>query len=211
MNSKPLVNLCLSEFDKKFYEQGYKTVAGIDEAGRGPLAGPVVAAACVIPPGMNIPGIDDSKKLSPKKRALLFTYLTTCLEIDFSIGIIEAATIDEINILQATLEAMSVAIKGLKTEPDCLLVDGLHCPKLTITNEAIVKGDQKSQSIAAASIIAKVTRDQIMQEYHQEYPGYGFGAHKGYGTKAHLEAIKQLGPISIHRKSFEPIKSLKPF
>lgn len=199
----------LTEYEEKCYQKGYKCVAGVDEAGRGPLAGPVVAAACILPEGMIIPDIDDSKKLTPKQRAVLFEILTSNPDIIYAVGIVEPVDIDKINILQATLEAMLISVEKLSSTPDYLLVDGLYCPHTTIPAEGIVKGDQKSQSIAAASIIAKVTRDQMMLSYHQEWPDYGFDKHKGYGTATHLAALKKFGPISIHRKTFEPIKSFE--
>jgi ribonuclease HII len=187
---------------------GYQRIAGVDEAGRGPLAGPVVAAACVIPEGLFIAGVNDSKQLQPSHREELYNQILSNEAIDYGIGIVDAATIDQINILRATFEAMRAAIAALKTEPDYLLVDGLHLPTEKIAGLAIVEGDGKSQSIAAASILAKVTRDRIMVQFHEQWPLYGFSQHKGYGTQEHVEAIHRYGPCPIHRMSFEPIKSL---
>jgi ribonuclease HII len=187
---------------------GYRCIAGIDEAGRGPLAGPVVAAACVIPDGLIIEGVNDSKKLTPLERETLYHKIISLSEIDYGIGIVDSLRIDRINILQATFEAMRNAIASLKCKPDYLLVDGLHLPSSEIPGLPIVEGDGKSQSIAAASILAKVTRDRIMLQYHLQWPEYGFDAHKGYGTADHLQAINKNGPCPIHRMSFEPLKSL---
>ncbi len=199
----------LTEYEDRCYHNGYKCVAGVDEVGRGPLAGPVVAAACILPEGMIIPSINDSKKLTPKQRLIFFEILTSNPEIIFAVGIVEPVDIDKLNILQASLKAMLISIENLSSPPGYLLVDGLHCPHTTIPSEGIVKGDQKSQSIAAASIIAKVTRDRMMLRYHQLWPNYGFDRHKGYGTASHLEALAKFGPISIHRKTFKPIKSFE--
>lgn len=190
------------------YEEGYQVIAGVDEAGRGPLAGPVVAAACVFSRGLVIEGIDDSKKLTPKQREELYQVLVNHPEIDFALGIVEHSQIDAINILRATLEAMAIAVKNLALEPDFLLVDGNQRPPTEIALKTVIKGDSLSQSIAAASILAKHSRDQMMLQFHQEWPQYGFDKHKGYATRTHLQAIQEHGPCPIHRKSFEPIKSL---
>jgi ribonuclease HII len=196
--------------ERRMRSLGFTRIAGIDEAGRGPLAGPVVAAACVIPEGLYIDGVDDSKKLTPAKRHALFEVLTTHPEIDFGIGIVEATIIDQINILQATLRAMIAAIAYLRQKPCCALVDGNQLPKLDIPTFGVVGGDRESQTIAAASIIAKETRDRIMFDLHKQWAHYGFDAHKGYGTREHIDAIKRFGPVPfIHRESFEPIKSMK--
>jgi len=186
---------------------GCKRIAGVDEAGRGPLAGPVVAAACVLPEGALIPGVDDSKKLLPSKRYEVFQRILDLKEIDYAVGIVDVALIDQINILQATFQAMLAAIAGLRQPPDFLLVDGNAMPPTFIPGKPIVKGDALSQSIAAASIIAKETRDALMGKYHEQWPEYGFNAHKGYGTKQHLLAIEKYGPCPLHRMSFEPLKS----
>ncbi len=198
----------LMEFEKKARKDGYKLVAGVDEAGRGPLAGPVVAAACLLPEKLLVPGVNDSKKLTPQQREELFKTLTKNKKVVFGIGIVEHTEIDRINIFQATIVAMLQAIANLDVDPDYLLVDGLKLPHPTIPSLKIIQGDGLSQSIAAASIIAKVTRDRIMQGYHKEFPQYGFDSHKGYGTSRHVDAIYHHGPCSIHRRSFEPIKTL---
>jgi ribonuclease HII len=198
----------LTMFEKDARKKGFKLVAGIDEVGRGPLAGPVVADACILPKGLFIEGVDDSKKLTPEKRESIFQELTNNKKIIFGIGIISPEEIDQINILQATIAAMLLAVANLALSPDYLLVDGLALPHPTIPCLKIIKGDTLSQSIAAASIIAKVTRDRMMIDYHEQWPEYGFDSHKGYGTQKHVDAIYQHGPCSIHRNSFEPIKSL---
>jgi ribonuclease HII len=199
----------MSLWENRARQKGFLHVAGVDEAGRGPLAGPVVAAACVFPDGAALPGIDDSKKLLPLKRFEIFQELMALEGIDYGIGIIDAFVIDQVNILQATFQAMLAAIARLKKAPDYLLVDGNRLPGSAIPGEAVVKGDSLSVSIAAASIIAKVTRDQIMQTFHRQWPYYGFDLHKGYPTRAHVQAIRAHGPSPIHRMSFEPLKSLE--
>lgn len=196
-------------FEARARAKGFRAIAGVDEAGRGPLAGPVVAAACMLPEGRQFPEIDDSKKLSASLREKLFAELTTDPEIFFGVGIVEPALIDQINILQATLLAMVRAVEALQSTPDYLLVDGIHAPKTAIPCETIVRGDALSWSIGAASIIAKVVRDRKMVELHQEDPRYGFAEHKGYGTAAHLAALQKYGPLKgIHRITYEPIKSM---
>lgn len=193
-------------FDKQYYDKGLLTVAGIDEAGRGPLAGPVVAAAVILPQEIIIPGLNDSKQLSAKKRDELFEIIRE-KAVSFFISEVDNDIIDCVNILQATFIAMANAALNMKTVPDICLVDGNHkIPALKMPQEALVDGDAKSAAIAAASVLAKVTRDRIMEKYALEYPGYGFEKHKGYGTKAHLEALKKLGPCPIHRQSFAPVK-----
>lgn len=189
-------------------KQGYRCIAGVDEAGRGPLAGPVVAAACVLPEGAFISGIDDSKKLVASKRYEVFQQILTFPGIDYAVGVVDALIIDQINILQATFQAMVAAISGLRQTPDFLLIDGTGMPPISIPGKPIIAGDSLSQSIAAASIIAKQTRDELMSKYHQEWPEYGFNAHKGYGTKQHLLAIEKYGPCPLHRMSFQPLRSL---
>lgn len=186
------------------YEEKYKLcqyICGIDEAGRGPLAGPVVAGAVILPKDRPILYLNDSKKLSAKKREALYNEIMTS-KAYVGVGIIDAGQIDEINILQATYEAMREAVGKLPVKPEVLLNDAVTIPDVDILQVPIIKGDGKSVSIAAASIIAKVTRDRIMEEYDKKYPGYGFAAHKGYGTKAHIEALKEQGPVPIHRKTF---------
>jgi ribonuclease HII len=189
-------------------ERGFRAVAGLDEVGRGPLAGPVVAAACILPEGALIEGINDSKKLLPSHRSLIYQKILSHPHIEYGIGIIDAKEIDRINILQASLRAMTIAISRLQHQPDFLLIDGNKRPHKPIPGEAIVKGDSLSQSIAAAAIIAKEMRDQLMQAYHEQWPQYQFASHKGYATEEHLLAIQEYGPCPIHRMSFEPLKSL---
>ena len=192
----------LTELENGARAKGYKWVVGVDEAGRGPLAGPVVAAACYIPEGLFFPGINDSKLLLPTKRKMLFAQLKAHADVRFGIGIIESSMIDQINILQAAMQAMREAVQKLPLKPDCLLVDGDRIFTDQIYSEAIVKGDSRSQMIAAASIIAKETRDEIMVQLHQYYPQYGFDEHKGYGTEKHRAALAKYGPCPIHRHSF---------
>lgn len=182
---------------------GYKTVCGIDEAGRGPLAGPVYAAAVILPTGLEIDGLNDSKKLSEKKREMLFDIICE-KAIAYSVGIATEKEIDEINILNATFLAMKRAVEGLEIKPDYALVDGNRYPNINsdIKEEVVVKGDAKSMSIAAASILAKVSRDRFMLEMTQKYPEYCFEKHKGYGTKLHYEKLAEFGPSPIHRMSF---------
>jgi len=182
-------------------------IAGVDEVGRGPLAGAVVAAAVILDPNNPIEGLNDSKALSEKKRDALFPEICE-KALAWSLGRAEAAEIDQINILQASLLAMSRAVEGLNIKPDFALVDGNKLPKLSCPAEAVVKGDSKVAAIAAASIIAKVTRDREMVELDAIYPGYGLAGHKGYPTKAHMAAVEELGVLPIHRRSFGPIKKL---
>lgn len=195
-------------WEKKAQKLGYQRIAGVDEAGRGPLAGPVVAAACILPKGVLIEGVDDSKKLTASERFKIFQQILSLPEVDYGIGIIDALIIDQVNILQATFQAMIAAIACLAKQPDYLLIDGNKMPFTPIPGEPIIKGDSLSQSIAAASILAKETRDQLMIVFHEKWPEYGFSSHKGYGTKAHLLAIEKHGPCPIHRMSFDPLKSL---
>jgi ribonuclease HII len=197
----------LTIFEKEARCQGYQCIAGIDEAGRGPLAGPVVAAACIIPEGIFFPGIDDSKKLTADERNVLFNQLTAHPDIVFAIQDVSPAEIDRINIYQATVKAMLQAVEKLAKTPDILLVDGMSLPHLLIPSKKIIKGDSLSQSIAAASILAKVTRDRMMEKFDEEWPQYGFKRHKGYATEEHFYAIAEHGPCPIHRYSFEPIKT----
>lgn len=194
-------------FERQAHLLGYRCVVGLDEAGRGPLAGPVVAAACYIPIEIDIDGIYDSKQLTADERATTFQKLTTHAKVLCGVGIIENDLIDQINILEASLSAMLIALNQSKIEADYLLVDGLIFPKTKLPGLAIAKGDSLSRSVSAASIIAKYTRDQIMLEHHERWPEYGFNEHKGYATKDHLEALEKHGPCLIHRMSFDPIKS----
>ncbi len=194
----------LNRYEEEARLKGFQWIAGIDEAGRGPLAGPVVAAACMIPAGIFIPQVNDSKKLTPQVRQQVFKRITSDAHILYGIGIIEADEIDRINIYQATIQAMLMAISQLPISPDYLLVDGMHFPPQAFPCLKIIKGDTLSQSIAAASILAKETRDHLMCRYHEQWPHYGFNQHKGYGTPQHLEALNQYGPCAIHRRSFKP-------
>ncbi len=189
----------LKVYEKKYAAFGY--VCGIDEAGRGPLAGPVVAGAVILPPDCQILYINDSKKLSAKKREELYPVIME-EAVAVGVGMVSPQRIDEINILQATYEAMREAIHNLSVEPDILLNDAVTIPEVAIQQVPIIKGDAKSISIGAASIIAKVTRDRLMEEYDKILPEYGFASNKGYGTKAHIEALKTYGATPIHRRSF---------
>ena len=189
----------MREFENKYNDLAY--IAGIDEAGRGPLAGPVVAAAVILPKDIFLPFLNDSKKVTEKRRDVLFDEIKQNA-IAYGIGIASNTLIDEINILQATYEAMREAINALEKTPDVLLVDAVHIPDINIKQVGIVKGDAKSVNIAAASILAKVTRDRLMAEYDKIYPEYGFASNKGYGTATHIAALKEIGPCAIHRKSF---------
>ncbi len=189
----------MREYEERYSSQG--PVCGIDEAGRGPLAGPVVAGAVILPEDCEILYLNDSKKLSPARREALFTEIQK-KAVSWAVGIVDNQVIDDINILQATYEAMRQAIGKLTVTPSVLLVDAVTIPGTDIPQVSIIKGDAKSQSIAAASILAKVTRDHLMTEYDSLYPEYGFAGHKGYGTKAHIEAIKKFGPCTIHRQTF---------
>lgn len=188
-------------------DEGAKTVAGVDEAGRGPLAGPVVVAAVILPFGLFMPGLNDSKKVTPKKRELLYDEILE-KAVAVRVSIVDAATIDRVNIYQATMNGMYESILNLDPKPDKVLIDAVELAKLPMPSLSIIKGDAKSASIAAASIIAKVTRDRMMLKYDAEYPQYGFAQHKGYGTAQHIEALEKYGPCPIHRKSFEPIRSM---
>lgn len=194
-------------YEKQLMCKGFLRIAGVDEAGRGPLAGPVVAAACILPHGVLFENLNDSKQLSASQRERLYFQLTSNSLVQFGIGIVDPATIDEINILQATFLAMKKAVAALSSPPDYLLIDGSQVPSFKIPVQAIVKGDSLSVSIAAASILAKVTRDRMMEQYDEKWPGYGFKKHKGYGTQLHLEAIEKKGPTPIHRMSFRPLFS----
>ncbi len=185
--------------------QGYLNIAGVDEAGRGPLAGPVVAAAVILPEGHIIPGVNDSKKLTEAMRNKLYDRIMS-EAVSVGVGISDSLMVDRINILQATLRAMESAVKELAVHPDCLLIDGISKTSLGIHQKTIKKGDSLSQSIAAASIIAKVTRDRIMEEYDRQYPEYGFAGHKGYGSASHMAAIAEFAPCPIHRLTFRGVR-----
>jgi ribonuclease HII len=197
----------MSVSEKRLRERGFVRIAGVDEAGRGPLAGPVVAAACILPEGAVFQDLNDSKQLNPVQRERLFGQITACPNILFGIGRASVEEIDRHNILQATFLAMQRAVDALSTAPDYLLIDGNQLPVFRVAAEAIVEGDAKSISIAAASILAKVTRDRLMVAWDGSWPQYGFGQHKGYGTKQHLEALRQFGPCPLHRKTFAPVRS----
>ena len=196
----------MDTFEKIAYQEGYQFIAGIDEAGRGPLAGPVVAAAVIFPPGYVNAEINDSKQLSARKREELYEIIKSDA-VAIGMGVVDADIIDRLNILRATLQAMREAVLELSTSPDFLLIDGLQCIPLLTPQKPLVKGDSRSISIAAASIIAKVSRDRIMEMYHRQFPQYNFRQNKGYGTKEHCGAIKQFGMCKIHRKSFH-VKNL---
>ena len=189
------------QIEQSLFEKGYHLICGVDEAGRGPLAGPVCAAAVILPPNVDIPGLNDSKKLSDKRRRELFPMIKE-QAVAYGIGFADHSLIDEINILQATFYAMEQAITQLSVKPDFALIDGNRAKDFGLPLETIVGGDGRSASIAAASVLAKVTRDDYMLQSEQEYPGYGFEIHKGYGTKAHYAALAQKGPCAIHRTTF---------
>lgn len=192
----------LKEIEKEFYDRGVNYIAGIDEAGRGPLAGPVVVACVLLPKDSMIEGVNDSKKVSENKREKLYDLIIQ-EAISYGVGIVYQEEIDEINILQATKKALTMAITQMETNPNIIMVDALNgIDTLGIPYKSIIKGDAKCYSIAAASIIAKVTRDRIMREWDKVYPEYGFAAHKGYGTAKHIAAIKEYGPCPIHRRTF---------
>ena len=192
----------LKKLDKEFYDKGVKLIAGIDEAGRGPLAGPVVVASVILPQDSMIEGVNDSKKISESKREKLYDIIIS-EAISYGIGIIYQDEIDEINILQATKKGLTEAIRQMKIKPNIIMVDALSgIDTLGIPYKSIIKGDAKCYSIAAASIVAKVTRDRIMREWDKVYPEYGFKSHKGYGTAKHIAAIRENGPCPIHRKTF---------
>lgn len=194
--------------ESALHARGLHRIAGVDEAGRGPLAGPVAAAAVILPPGFTLAGLDDSKKLSASKRKALFEKITTDSSIRWAVALAESDEIDHLNILRATHLAMRRAVEALPEKPDHCLIDGLPVKDFPFPHDAIVKGDSKSLSIAAASIIAKVTRDRIMKELDREFPQFGFAKHQGYGTKGHLEALRIHGPCRHHRRSFQPVAQL---
>ena len=197
---------CSLQHERALRGQGWLRVAGIDEAGRGPLAGPVVAAAVVLPEGFHHPELDDSKKLTERSRERLFAELTGHSEIGWAFAVVEAGEIDRLNILRATHEAMRRALTALSVPPDHALIDGRPVLPFPIPQTALVGGDGLSFSIAAASVIAKVTRDRLMVEMEARYPAYGFARHKGYGTALHLAKLRAHGPCAIHRQSFSPVR-----
>lgn len=198
----------MSVCEKRVRAEGFVRIAGVDEAGRGPLAGPVVAAVCILPEGALFESLNDSKQLSPEQREGLYEKIVSFPGVQFGVAKASVAEIDQYNILRATLLAMQRAIKVLVEPPDYLLIDGNRLPESEIPTEALVFGDARSISIAAASILAKVTRDRLMCELDAKWPSYGFKRHKGYATPEHFKALKQWGVCPIHRKSFEPVKSL---
>ncbi|SDB88465.1 RNase HII [Pelagirhabdus alkalitolerans] len=197
--------VAMTQYEHQLYEQNIQYIAGIDEVGRGPLAGPVVAAAVILSPEFDVLGLTDSKQLSEKKREMFASIIEEKAEA-IGVGIVHNDLIDQHNIYQASIMAMEDAIDNLSVEPDYLLIDAVELKRLGYDQQSIIKGDQKSISIAAASIIAKVTRDRMMKVYHKKYPGYGFDQNQGYGTKAHLQGLKENGPSPIHRYSFAPVK-----
>jgi len=201
------------EFERTLWQKNLTRIAGVDEAGRGPLAGPVVAASAILPAKWGkaglpreLEGLNDSKQLTELQREKFFAIIIACGEIEFGIAGVDAAVIDEINILQATHRAMNAALAKLNPQPQHALVDGRPVKTMRVPQTAIVKGDARSYSIAAASVLAKVTRDRLMLEFDRQWPAYGFAGHKGYGTARHLAAIAAHGPCPIHRRSFAPLK-----
>ena len=196
------------EYENDAFSRGYKKIAGVDEAGRGPLAGPVVAASVILPQGFLIEHCNDSKKLSAELRQKLFNEINSNPQIEIGVGIVSSQDIDSMNILRASLLAMTLAIKNMKCQPDYILVDGDYLPSIEIEGRSIVKGDSKCISIAAASIVAKQTRDKIMEHYDKVYNQYGFAKHKGYGTSYHLDMLMRHGPSPIHRKTFLPVRKI---
>lgn len=194
--------------EKLAYNDGATIVAGVDEAGRGPLAGPVVAAACILPREFRHKTLNDSKQLTEQQREEIYSELAARDDVHWATGMSDVAVIDSYNILRATWRAMVLALDSLPVRPDFVLVDGLHVPAIRIRQKAIVKGDAKSFSIAAASVIAKVTRDRLMLQLHEQFPQYNFAQHKGYGTPDHLAALGQFGPCPIHRRTFAPVRVL---
>jgi ribonuclease HII len=205
------------EFERALWNQGVARIAGVDEAGRGPLAGPVVASSAILPAkwaesGLpcELKGLNDSKQLTRMQREKFFAFLTSCGEVEFAVAQMDAAQIDELNILRATHYAMNAALAKLNPQPQHVLVDGLAVKTMRIPQTAIVKGDARSYSIAAASVLAKVTRDRLMLEFDRRWPVYVFAAHKGYGTARHFAAIAAHGPCPIHRHSFAPLRLKEP-
>lgn len=201
------------KYERELLGRGLTRIAGVDEAGRGPLAGPVVAGAAMLPTEwmrdglpQELRGLNDSKQLTLAEREDFFGFLTACPDVAWAVAVVGAEVIDRINILQASLRAMNEALEQLNPPPEHTLVDGLHISSALRPQTPIVEGDAKSFSIAAASVLAKVTRDRLMAQHDLQYPGYGFAGHKGYGTKEHLAAIERLGPCPIHRRTFAPIR-----
>jgi ribonuclease HII len=205
------------EFERELWGRGITRIAGVDEAGRGPLAGPVLAAAAILPAkwaktGLprELEGLNDSKQLTAAQREIFFAHLTACGEVAYAVAQIDSVRIDEVNILRATHQAMNAALAELVPPPEHVLVDGRLVKTMPAPQTAIIKGDARSYSIAAASVLAKVTRDRLMLEFDRQWPAYGFAEHKGYGTARHLAAIAANGPCPIHRRSFAPLKTKEP-
>ncbi|MBR4496707.1 MAG: ribonuclease HII [Acholeplasmatales bacterium] len=194
----------LYKFEEELYDKQIELVCGVDEVGRGPLAGPVVVAACIMPPLLRIKGINDSKKLTEKKREELYKIIVK-EAIAYNVVFVSEKEVDELNIYQATKKGMLEAINGLKVKPEHVLIDAMPLGELELPHTSIIHGDALSASIAAASILAKVTRDHFMEKMDVKYPNYGFKRHKGYCTKAHIEALEKYGPCAIHRKTFAPV------
>ena len=199
--------LAMYQFEEEGRQKGFEVIAGVDEAGRGPLAGPVSVAAVILPPQLLLPHLNDSKKLSPKVRDELYEDIMA-KAVAVRQVFVEPEVIDRLNILQATMQGMYDAIFALPCEPQLVLIDAVHLKELNIPQLSLIKGDARSASIAAASIIAKVARDRLMDEYDKQYPQYGFASHKGYGTAEHVAAIRKYGPCPIHRLTFEPVRSI---
>lgn len=198
---------CMFTYEEQMESQGCQMIAGVDEAGRGPLAGPVAVGACILPKDCFLEKLNDSKKLSEKQRDILYDKIIECA-VAWKVVFVSEEEIDKKNIYQATVDGMYRAIDGLTIKPDGVLIDAVPLKSLPCPNSSLIKGDQKSASIAAASILAKVSRDRLMAEYDKQYPMYGFAKHKGYGTAEHIAAIRTYGTCPIHRKTFEPIASL---
>ena len=194
----------LYKYEEELYDNDYKLICGVDEAGRGPLAGPVVVASCILPPFLRIKGINDSKKLSEKKREELYKIILK-EALAYKIVFISENDVDELNIYQATKKGMLEAINTLDVKPDYCLIDAMNLSELDMPHQSVIHGDARCASIAAASILAKVTRDHYMEKMDIKYPNYGFKKHKGYGTKLHLEALEKYGPCEIHRKTYSPV------
>jgi len=197
----------LFEYDEALRQQGFFLIAGIDEAGRGPLAGPVVAAAVILPEGLRIDGVRDSKIVPQRERERLHDRICTAA-LAYATGVAQWDEIDRINILQATRSAMMRALAGLSAKPDLVVIDAVRLPELTVMQRPVVRGDAVSACVAAASILAKVTRDRLMIRYHEEFPLYGFARHKGYATQEHLDALRKHGPCPIHRLTFDQVRTL---
>lgn len=196
------------QYEQAWQQRGFARIAGVDEAGRGPLAGPVSVAAVILPEGFEHAELNDSKQLSETKRESIYEELIRCAGLVWCVVLVEAEEIDGINILEATRQGMRGCVAGLSSKPDAVLIDGLPVPKFSLPQEALVKGDSRSLSIAAASVIAKVTRDRLMVDAARKYPHYGFDRHKGYGTRQHMEALHRHGPCPLHRRSFAPVAQL---